>query len=443
MEKDREVDRLLEIHDDLRARTKVWLHNEDWGEEGAGRLREEAALLNHKRYMRRIPAYRSLADELGVGEEVEGVEVIKSELMSTDDIFKSYEPIWIDRADWKQMTTWLRKIFHGEIPGDFTQVRTMEEWIQKLDENEVHVVCSSGTSGDYSFVPRDPLTRQAGMINVFGTYASMFSDMNVSEYHAAILSFRSTAIGIQSAGVEVAKVAHGSTFLYDWEMPTDVVRILQKGPANEEEQKRVEGFQRMLAEQKEDRYEAMLESLRECAREGRKALIFGTPYQIKEICEMAAVHGNVNLPDGSVLISGGGWKSFENERIDKAELLRRTEASLGLGAGSMIEGYSMTELNVMMICCEHERFHVPPLLEPLVFDESLMPMSGNDQKGMFGFLDPFAFSYPGFLITGDHVELVTGDCPCGRKGYGLKGEIRRAPGKEVKGCGGIMASVRA
>jgi len=440
MEKDRDLDRLLQIYDDLREMTKICGRNEDWGEEKARGLREEAALLNHRRYLRRIPSYRVLADWSGMGEDV---EIIKTERMSTDDIFKSYDPIWIDKADWQQMTSWLRKLFHSEIPGDFTDVGTMEEWIQRLEEKEVHVVCSSGTSGDYSFVPRDPLTRQGAMVNVFSTYQSIFSDVNVSEYNAAILSFRSTAIGIQSAGVEVAKVAHHATFLYDMEMPTDVVRILQKGPGNEEEQKRIERFQRIITEQKEDRYRRMLNSLRESAQEGRKVLVFGTPYQIKEICEMAAVHGSVNLPDGSILISGGGWKSFENERIDKAELLRRTEASLGLGAQSMMEGYTMTELNVMMICCGHQRFHVPPLLEPMVFDESLMPLSGNDLKGIFGFLDPFALSYPGFLITGDQVELVYGDCPCGRKGYALKGEIRRAPGKEVKGCGGIMASVKA
>jgi len=326
MEKDRELDRLLQIHDDLREMTKILGRNEDWGEEKARGLREEAALLNHRRYLRRIPSYRVLAGWSGMGEDV---EIIKTERMSTDDIFKSYDPIWIDKADWQQMTSWLRKLFHSEIPGDFTDVGTMEEWIQRLEEEEVHVVCSSGTSGDYSFVPRDPLTRQGAMLNVFSMYQSIFSDVNVSEYNAAILSFRSTAIGIQSAGVEVAKVAHHATFLYDMEMPTDVVRILQKGPGNEEEQKRI------------------------------------------------------------------------------------------------------------------ERFHVPPLLEPLVFDESLMPLSGNDLKGIFGFLDPFALSYPGFLITGDQVELVYGDCPCGRKGYALKGEIRRAPGKEVKGCGGIMASVKA
>ena len=149
------------------------------------------------------------------------------------------------------------------------------------------------------------------------------------------------------------------------------------------------------------------------------------------------------LPEESILLFGGGWKTFEGERIDKDELCRRIEASFGVPRENILEGYSMTEMNAVMLCCPHERFHIPPLLEPLVFDESLTPLPGAGQKGIFGFLDPFAVSYPGFLITGDQVLLWYGDCPCGRKGYALEGGIQRVPGREVKGCGGIMASVRA
>jgi len=443
MESDRELDRLLKIHDELRELTQIWGHNQDWGEEKASGLREEAVLLNHRRYLKRIPVYRALAEDFGVDQDVTSMDVIKEEFVSTDDIFKSYDPAWIDDSDWPQMTSWLRKIFHSEIPGDFSDVKNMEEWIQKLEAEGVHIACSSGTSGDYSFVPRDDLTRGGAINNVFNTYQSIFSDVDMNDFDAAILSFRSTAIGIQSAGVEVAKAASNAYFLYDMEMPPDVVRILQKGPGNDEEQARVERFQQIISTEKEDRYRQMLDNLRESARQGRKVLVFGTPYQIKEICEAATVHGSVELKKDSLLVSGGGWKSFEDERIDKAELLRRIGSSLGLGAENIMEGYSMTELNTMMICCGHERFHIPPLLEPIVFDEGLMPLPGAGHTGIFGFLDPFAICYPGFLITGDLVDLVFDECPCGRKGYALEGEIRRAPGKEVKGCGGIMASVKA
>ncbi len=101
---DEKLDRLLKIHDELRALTEAWGANHDYGADKARSLREEAALINHQRYMQQVPAYRSLADSSGITEELNDVEVIKEELMSTDDIFKSYSPSWIDSSDWKQMT---------------------------------------------------------------------------------------------------------------------------------------------------------------------------------------------------------------------------------------------------------------------------------------------------------------------------------------------------
>ena len=47
-----------------------------------------------------------------------------------------------------------------------------------------------------------------------------------------------------------------------------------------------------------------------------------------------------------------------------------------------------------------------------------------------------------FVITGDEVELVDETCPCGLSGLALVGEVRRAQGQEIKGCGGVMAATR-
>ena len=74
MEEDKELGRVLEIHDALREVTQLWVQSEDWEEERAQRLREEAVLLNHKRYFRSIPAYRALAEDAGIGEEIRDIE---------------------------------------------------------------------------------------------------------------------------------------------------------------------------------------------------------------------------------------------------------------------------------------------------------------------------------------------------------------------------------
>jgi hypothetical protein len=108
----------------------------------------------------------------------------------------------------------------------------------------------------------------------------------------------------------------------------------------------------------------------------------------------------------------------------------------------ILEGYSMTEISLLTVRCANGRFHIPPILEPVILDEELNPLEGRDLSGTFGFLDPLAISYPGFIISGDHVHFVDGECQCGLVGPALT-EIGRARSREVKGCGGIMGSVNA
>src|SRR4030042_1568510 len=102
----------------------------------------------------------------------------------------------------------------------------------------------------------------------------------------------------------------------------------------------------------------------------------------------------------------------------------------------------MTEINALTLRGEHGRFPIPPFIEPVIFDEELNPLEGRDLKGAFGFLDTLAVSYPGFLISGDYVRLVDGECDCGLTGPAVT-EIGRMSGSEVKGCGGIMGSIQA
>jgi hypothetical protein len=72
-------------------------------------------------------------------------------------------------------------------------------------------------------------------------------------------------------------------------------------------------------------------------------------------------------------------------------------------------------------------------------NQDIMPGGG---VGRYAFVDPFISSYPGFVITGDETELVDETCPCGLSGPAIVGEVRRAQGQEIKGCGGVMAAAR-
>ena len=146
------------------------------------------------------------------------------------------------------------------------------------------------------------------------------------------------------------------------------------------------------------------------------------------------------LRKGSLVLFGGGWKSFTGEAMDHDSLITLLTDTLEIPPQMVMEGYSMTEINMLMLRCRHGRFHIPPIIEPVIFDKELSPAEGTDIRGVFGFLDPMAVSYPGFIITGDYVHLIDGECDCGLTGPAVT-EIGRVSGSEVKGCGGVMGSI--
>ena len=151
---------------------------------------------------------------------------------------------------------------------------------------------------------------------------------------------------------------------------------------------------------------------------------------------------SLSLPPGSVILFGGGWKSFTGDVMQPEELTKELVSTFNVPPSNILEGYSMTEVSMLMLRCEYGRFHIPPVLEPVILDEGLNPLEGTDLRGTFGFLDPLARSYPGFIISGDLVHLLDGGCRCGLTGPAVT-EIRRPQSMEVKGCGGIMSSVAA
>jgi hypothetical protein len=191
-------------------------------------------------------------------------------------------------------------------------------------------------------------------------------------------------------------------------------------------------------------WDRALAFLRRSAAEGVRCLVFGAPFQVQELCERAAAApGAVAAPAGSLLISGGGWKAWDGRRVPRERLWERAGETLGIPPDHIIDTYSTAELNCVFMTCSRGCYHIPPLVEPVVLDESYGGEPGRQGTGILAVLDPFALSYPGFIATGDSVDLARGTCGCGLSGWHIRGEIRRAPGSQPRGCGAVMASVTA
>jgi len=139
-------ERLAQLHTQLLRAAQAWAGKKPYDRGRISEIRKEAILILHDHYRENIPAYKKLAEEEGIG-ELDDIEPIKQNLMSTDDVFKSYNQQWLDDNDFEKMNQWLSTVFHQKIELDVGGVSTIDQWIDRLTESGVTPAYSSGTTG--------------------------------------------------------------------------------------------------------------------------------------------------------------------------------------------------------------------------------------------------------------------------------------------------------
>ncbi len=463
---------LLERQEELKKITMAWAAHRRLDEAETARIRRSAIELCHDHYRSSIPFYQQVCRRMGVAGAAD-FETIAAHLLVPDDIFKSYPSRLLDEGRFDEMSRWISRISTVTLDADVSSVETIDDWIEVVERAGLRLVFSSGTSGHISFVPRDERTWRAftelpflyaaaqlghrGLLPAWkfflvrlasdrlapDTYSDLVKKHGLRSLDAFIFNFSGGNQGIQLVGQELGKLTRSAHFLYPRRMSAAAVRCIVRGPRSERERELAEDFLETTVKRKREHYQRLIASLQRAVARRHPAVLFGTPALMLELCdEVQRLGARVRLSAGSSISYGGGWKSFTGTRISEEALNRRLSETFGLPNAAISEGYSMTEINGLMQKCVHGRFHVPPFLEAIVYDEELEVKSGDDVMGTLGILDPFATSYPGFVLTGDNVRLFRTPCRCGLPGPSIQ-RVERSPGKEVKGCGGIMATVNA
>jgi hypothetical protein len=467
-----ELKKISKIQRQLIKESQYWALRQDFNAVKARELRQQAILMNHAYYLKNIPIYQKLAREECVGEETD-IRTIQNKLMFADEIFKSYRQEWLENYDFTNMNRWLSNIYHRRVNTDVEQINSIDDWLAHLSTIGINTSFSSGTSGSFSFLPRD--NANWDLVKTANTcyLSSLFTFQNIGkrlerlqiknalkllqpedfakfvgkigfpEFDAFFLGFRYGRMGNQALIQELAPVFRNKYFLYEIGLTANLLLLIRRGPQSEVEERLIEKYQEQVSGQRDNNYQRILDKIRISTCDGQKVFIFGAPYQFKELCDfMFSRNQKIVLNKGSLMLFGGGWKLFTGEMMKRDELVKTISENFNLSPEHIMEGYSMTEISVLMLRCQYGRFHIPPMLEPVVFDEELKPLEGKDLNGTFGFLDPLAVTYPGFIITGDHVHLVDGECRCGLIGSSIT-EIHRTSTLEIKGCGGVMSTIKS
>jgi hypothetical protein len=354
-----------------------------------------------------------------------------------DTFFKDY-------PEGRGFLNWLKAIFTGSIPRvDFrTDTPSHDEVINEFSKKGVNIMFTSGTSGRFSFIPRD--TRSWNRVR-YSAMKSVIELMNYDPSDSAILLIpdpRQTNLTIASL-FGIAYDLYDPTNInvaLDMKITTQFLRMQRDETIGIREKIKAKAMSKIspIVQKKSD--SKMIALLEQAQKEGKKLNIGGPPFWLDRIITRMKNEGKTVNLEASQVLTGGGWKADEDKRTPEEIFRKKVADVLSIPQNHYRDVYAMSECSSVFLSCEEHFKHIPPVIIPFVLDEELSPV-GYKEFGRFAFIDPLADSYPGFIITGDRVKLLE-HCPgCDREGPVLDIEVTRLPGVEGRGCAAVMAEL--
>ena len=401
------------------------------------KLQLEAMKIQFRRLRDRIPALKKLADRQGV-ETIDKIEDILP-VCFDHRVLKNYPIQIIENRDFAKLTTWLDKLTaHDLTRVDLTGLKTIEEWLGRLEAFGMLVTYSSGTTGKLSFVPRS--------LDEFGPWKFHFFNVNyaasgVNSWTQKLPTFfpgyrggyqtmlkMMTLFNMEMAGGE----EHYHT-LYDTHIPADLMALSGRLQAAEDKGEiaalgldpaLLEQRQQMLAQgrAKDGDLDAWFGGMIEKYK-GQRVKIGGTFADMFRVAKAGLDRGvRCEFAPGSIIMGGGGMKGYKDAPDDWEDQIK-----LFFGISKMGNQYGFSECIGNAPLCDAGFFHLPPYSVPLLMgpEGEALPREGA-QKGRLVLVDLIPQSYWGGFTSGDEVTVhYDGKCACGWDSPRVAKTIRR------------------
>jgi phenylacetate-coenzyme A ligase PaaK-like adenylate-forming protein len=362
-----------------------------------------------------------------------------SDIQTNDDLEKIPlipATFYKDYPSGRDFATWLGNIFTGQLPRIVIPQKhpTYDDVINAFNKAGMAVAYSSGTSGRHTFIPRDQRTYYTSEYAAAKSVITMVYPLWDPSLYGYLLMpnpkktnvYAGKVCTIYFDAIQDVKVA------IDREITTELIQMTmtnQKGikstivklAAKRQATKMIDEIIRWLEYQEKTK---------------NKIAIVGAPFILSFVMKKLEKEGRAfNFGERGGVATGGGWKAYEGVRVPVVEFRKQVEKTLGIPEKFCVDLYGMVEGNGWLTHCpEGHYLHEPyNYFKGLVLDNDNKPV-GYGEWGRYAFLDAAAFSYPGFLMSGDQVRMLE-HCPvCDRPGPVLEPEIKRAAGAEVRGC---------
>ncbi len=398
--------------------------------EEAGRLQFAALRHSFTRHYEQNELYRSYCGQYAITPaDIETPDDLVRIPLVPDAFFKNH-------PEGREFATWLGNIFTGELPTIvIPQERpTDDQVVDAFNAAGLVVSYSSGTGGRHTFIPRDRRTFNNTGYALAKSILAMSCGrwIDRSEMYLLMPDPRINSIFAGKSAEVMFDLLGDMKIGIRQRLSLDLIGMVMGNRGG------LKGTLIRMAGKRRAR--RMIEDVIDWleAREESPDFTFlcGAPYLIhKVLVELERRNRRFAFGNRGGVVTGGGWKIRENQRLPLTEFRQAVLDTLGIPGEYCLDIYGMVEGNGWMVQCpEGHYLHVPyTYFKPLVLDEAQRPLPYGEW-GRFGFLDASAYSYPGFILTGDTARVLE-RCPvCDRPGPVLDPEIRRASGQGDRGC---------
>lgn len=342
-----------------------------------------------KPHVKELFSYKKIYDQLG-SEEI-FIEAMKESVLHHQGKCSFYNDLLVNK-DFKISSIKtigdISKI--PMIPANFLKYNV----IKSVDDNEVEVhATSSGTMGQKSqvFLDKETIKLATKMAIKMMRYHKFFSIIPTNYF---IMGYEPKKTGANLGNVQLAQA------------------MTRFAPAKE----KIYAL-RSIGDRYEIDYFGIIKGLKKFNRQKLPVRIMGFPsylYMIVETMKEAGIKP-LKLNKKSIVLTGGGWKKFDDIMIDKDEYYQMIEDYLGIPKENCRDFYSAVEHSVAYPECKNHHMHVPIWSRVIVRDSLNLEPLGFDQPGFLNFISPLVQSQPiSSILMGDIGVLKDGtDCGCG------------------------------